>query len=102
MSLLNQQLVERYIAACSSGDRDELLAVLAQDAIHYFSPIEMKPIRGAGEIAQFWLDTRAIQPHWSIDNMVGQDDQVVIEFTCTFLNRLEDSSPKTLNRGCEW
>jgi ketosteroid isomerase-like protein len=98
----NQEVVRRYIAACSSGDREALLDVLATEAIHYFSPREMKPVRGADRIAQFWLDAQVVSPHWTIDNIVSQDDQVVIEYTNVFLREPGDPSTRTLNRGSEW
>ena len=66
MSRENQKLVERYMAACTAGDRVELLTVLAPAATHYFSPREMHPVTGAERIAQLWLDVRAIEPRWSI------------------------------------
>jgi ketosteroid isomerase-like protein len=100
MSKQNQTVVERYMAACSAADRTELLNVLAPEAIHYFSPKEMKPIRGAELIAQFWLDAQVVHPRWTIDNIVSQDDQVVVEYTNTYRNA--KTSKTMLGRGSEW
>ena len=102
MSIQNQKLVERYMAACTAGDKEELLDVLASAAVHYFSPGEMEPVAGATKIAELWLNVRAIEPRWTIDNIVSQEEQVVVEFTNTFLRTPGDTSSKTLGRGCEW
>jgi ketosteroid isomerase-like protein len=101
MPVNNQQIVERYMAACTAADVNELLLLLAEDAVHYFSPREMKPIRGAAQIARLWLDARSLKPRWSIDNSIAQDDQVVVEFTNTFLDPKNQTTTR-LNRGCEW
>ena len=102
MSDSNRHIVERYISACTAADRDELLDVLAEDAVHYFSPHGMKPVEGANQIAQLWLDAHSVKPRWTIDNLVHQNDQVVIEYTNAFLSDPDDPSTKTFNRGCEW
>ena len=102
MSMENQQIVQRYMAACTAADRDELLNVMAPDAIHYFSPKESKPVQGAAQIAQLWIDAQVVSPRWTIDNIVSQGDQVVVEFTNTFLRIPGDTSTTTLGRGCEW
>lgn len=102
MPMQNQSIVERYMSACTAGDKAELLDVLSAEAVHYFSPREMKPVIGADRIAQFWIDARAVEPRWTIDNIVSQGDQVVVEFTNTFLSRPGDASSTTLGRGCEW
>jgi len=102
MSDRNQEVVRKYIDACSSGDRGALLDVLATEAIHYFSPSEMKPVRGADCIAQFWLDAQVVSPRWTIDNIVSDGDQVVIEYTNVFLREPGNPSTRTLNRGSEW
>ncbi len=100
MSERNQKIVERYMSACTAADRHELLDVLDSNAIHYFSPREMKPVRGAERIAQLWIDAQIVQPSWTIDNIISQNDQVVVEFTNVFTN--PGASDTRLNRGCEW
>jgi len=69
-----------------------LLLVLAQDAVHYFFPLETKTVKGGDHIAQLSLDASAAQPQWSIGDTIWQNDQVVIKCADRFLRILGDAS----------
>ena len=47
--------LERYVAAWTSGDRDEILDLFADDARYRYRPWE-EPLAGREAIADSWLD----------------------------------------------
>lgn len=97
----NIDVVKKYFAGCQTGDLDTLVSTLAPDVVHYFLPSRFAPIKGAEQLAKYWVRYKlGLNPVWSIDRVVARDDEVVSEWSCIF------TSPKTkrrlILRGSEW
>ncbi len=78
----NIAVVLRYFDGCNSGDLDELLSTLAPEVVHYFLPESFPTIRGAEHLAKYWRKYKLVlQPTWRIDEIIGQGDRVVSEWS---------------------
>jgi limonene-1,2-epoxide hydrolase len=89
--------VRTYFEGCNEGSREKMASVFAASIVHYFPPGMFGPVRGADAIAALWR--RMIQQagsRWTIDRMVSDEQEVVIEWT--------HFQPKTGSyvRGAEW
>jgi hypothetical protein len=93
----------RYYDGCSQGDIDMMVSTLHADVVHYFldpNPANV-PITGAEVLAQFWVEIQArIDGHWLVDNLVGDDQEAVVEWSL-FWSR-NSASPRVVTRGSEW
>jgi len=97
----NIATVRRYFDGCTSGDLDTLLSTLAVDVVHYFLPRNFAPIRGAEHLARHWRKFKQVlNPVWSIDRIVAQDDLVVSEWSCIWTP--QGSERRIMMRGSEW
>jgi len=97
----NVSAVRRYFDGCNSGDLEVLLSTLTQDVVHYFLDPKFPPIRGAEHLAKYWGKYKtALNPIWSIDRIVAQDDQVVSERGCIWTP--PQTQRRILTRGSEW
>lgn len=97
----NVSAVRRYFDGCNSGDLEVLLGTLTQDVVHYFLDPKFPPIRGAEHLAKYWGKYKtALNPIWSIDRIVAQDDQVVSEWSCIWMP--PQTQRRILTRGSEW
>jgi len=97
----NVAMVLRYFDACNTGDLDDLKATLHPDVVHYFLPASFPTIRGAEHLAHYWRKYKlALDPVWKIDRILGQDDQVVSEWSCLWTE--PTSSRRVMSRGMEW
>jgi len=74
---------------------------LATDVVHYFLPERFAPIRGAEHLARFWQKFKQVSNKaWSIDQIIGQDDRVVSEWSLIWTPA--GGSTRRMMRGCEW
>jgi ketosteroid isomerase-like protein len=97
----NVAVVLRYFDACNNGDLDELKATLHPEVVHYFLPASFSTIKGAEHLARYWRKYKlALDPVWKVDRIVGQDDQVVSEWSCLWTDPA--SSRRVMSRGTEW
>jgi ketosteroid isomerase-like protein len=97
----NIGVVRRYFDGCNSGDLDVLLSTLTHDVIHYFLDPKFPPISGAEHLAKYWRKYKTtLDPVWSIDRIVAQDDEVVSEWSCIWTSR--QTQRRLLTRGSEW
>jgi ketosteroid isomerase-like protein len=97
----NIEAVRRYFDGCSSGDIDVLRSTLADDVVHYFLPGRFPPIRGAEHLAKYWRKFKsALDPVWSIDQIIAQDNAVVSEWSLIWTNSATQA--RHMVRGTEW
>lgn len=97
----NISTVRRYFDGCSSGDLEVLLSTLTVDVVHYFLPPRFPPIRGAEHLAHYWRKYKQVlDPVWNIDRIIGQDDQVVSEWSCLWTP--SGTARRIMIRGSEW
>ena len=97
----NIRVVRNYFDGCNSGDLAVLLGTLTSDVVHYFLPARFPPIRGAEHLARYWRKYKlALDPVWSVDHAIAQEDEVVSEWSCIW------TPPRTqtrlMLRGSEW
>ena len=77
-----EQTVRTYFDACNEADRAKFYSVLADDAVHYFPPLVGGPYRGKQAIADLWIKfVREKGSQWTIDRLLGDGREVVIEWT---------------------
>lgn len=94
--LLERQ-VRTYFEGCNEGSHEKMASVFAPSIVHYFPPGMFGPRVGSRAIASLWRDTiRANGSRWTIDRMVANDDEVVVEWTHW------QPVPGTYIRGAEW
>lgn len=96
------ELIERYYAACSSGDVDALVATLSDDVTHYFLAPNpgSAPVSGALHLARYWRKVRQrIDGRWAIDRIVAEADEAVIEWTLFWT---APTGERVGTRGAEW
>lgn len=95
-TLLEAQ-VRTYFEACNEGSHAKMASVFAPSIVHYFPPGMFGPRAGSQSIAELWRGMiRQAGSRWTIDRMVSDDNEVVIEWT--------HFQPKTGKyvRGAEW
>ena len=96
-----RQLLERqvriYFEACNQGSHAKMASVFAPSIVHYFPPGMFGPRVGSESIAELWRGTiRQNGSRWTIDRMVSDEHEVVIEWTHW------QPGPGTHIRGAEW
>lgn len=97
----NIATVLRYFDACNTGKLEDLLPTLAPDVVHYFLPPSVPTIRGAEHLAKYWRKYKnTLQPIWRIDEIIGQGDRVVSEWSCLWTPRGADQ--QIMLCGTEW
>jgi SnoaL-like domain len=95
--LLLEQQVRTYFDACNEGSHEKMAALFAPSIVHYFPPGMFGPRVGSREIASLWRETiRKNGSRWTIDRMVSDENEVVIEWTHW------QPVPGTYIRGAEW
>ncbi len=74
--------VQGYFRACNAASREGFAEVLAPDCLHYFPPGTGGPYVGRDAIADLWIGfVRAKGSQWTIDRMVCDGRDLVIEWT---------------------
>jgi len=97
----NVQTVHKYFDACNSGDLDALISTLDSEVVHYFLPETHKPIRGGRELARYWRTFHIVyKPVWRIDHVLANGDEVVVEWSCAYLQR--GKPDRMMFRGVDW
>ncbi len=89
--------VRTYFEACNEGDHDKMAVLFSPNIVHYFPPGMFGPCVGSRAIADLWRTMiRQQGSRWTIDNMVCDGDQLVIEWT-----HWQPKSDSYI-RGAEW
>ncbi|MFU8888909.1 MAG: nuclear transport factor 2 family protein [Trueperaceae bacterium] len=74
--------VRGYFHACNAASRELFAQVLAPGCVHYFPPGTGGPYPGRDAIADLWIGfVREKGSQWTIDRMVCDGDQLVVEWT---------------------
>lgn len=74
--------VRRYFDACNAASRSIFAEVLTADCVHYFPPNAGGPYRSRDAIADLWIGfVRAVGSSWTIDRLVCDGVQAVVEWT---------------------
>ena len=101
MTAENGQVVLTYFDACNSGDVSELMATMDSAVVHYFLQPADRAIHGAEHLARYWSKfKRRFDPVWRIDHLVEVGDEVVREWSCSYVPR--GGSERRMFRGTEW
>jgi ketosteroid isomerase-like protein len=91
--------VRAYYEALRGGDADDVAQHFSDDAVHYYTRRE--PHRGREIADHAALAVQHLNAIWRLENVVGDDEQVVIEWTMEF-DHPQDPSRRMLDRGTEW
>ncbi len=76
------EAVRGYFRACNAASRERFAEVLAVDCVHYFPPGTGGPYHGREAIADLWIGfVRDKGSTWTIDTMVCDGVQLVVEWT---------------------
>ena len=90
--------VRAYYEALSSGDADAVAQHFTEDAIHYYT--RRAPHLGARAIAEnAAAAVQHLNAYWKLENLVGDDEQVAIEWSMVFDHPTKKS--RMLDRGAE-
>jgi ketosteroid isomerase-like protein len=95
-------LIERYYAACSTGDVPALTDTLTDDVTHYFLAPNpgSAPVSGALHLARYWRKAQErISGRWAVDRILGEADEAVIEWTLFWTTPVGE---RVATRGAEW
>lgn len=91
--------VRAYYDDVNSGDVERVARHFTEDAVHYYT--RRDPDRGGQAIAQnAAMAVRHLAAHWRLENAVGDDEQVAIEWTMAFEH--PRSRERMMDRGTEW
>jgi ketosteroid isomerase-like protein len=97
----NMDVVRKYFDGCNTGDLATLLETLDPGVKHYFLPPSFPPIEGAEHLARYWRKYKqALSPVWAIDRLIASGDEVVNEWSCSWLP--PGSTQRRMARGTEW
>jgi SnoaL-like domain len=94
---LHEQYVRTYFQGCNDADAAKMISAFHESVVHYFPPGMFGPVTGGKAIADLWIEmVRRLGSRWTIDRLVSDDDEVVVEWT--------HFQPKagTWIRGAEW
>ncbi len=77
----SRQLVHAYFDACTRGDLQGIRDCFCEDGVVYDT--NHRPVRGAGEIAAFYVGIRERwgEAAWHVDTFVGDGQAAAIEWT---------------------
>ena len=90
--------VRAYYDDLSSGDADAVARHFTDDAIHYYT--RRAPHLGARAIAEnAAAAVQHLNAYWKLENLVGDDEQVAIEWSMVFDHPTKKS--RMLDRGAE-
>jgi ketosteroid isomerase-like protein len=93
--------VRAYYDDLSSGDTERVARHFADDAVHYYT--RRPPHLGARQIAE---NATAAVTHldavWVLENLVGDEEQVAIEWSMAFDHPTKPDHPRMLDRGAEF
>ena len=91
----SHELVDRYFAACSSGDADAVTACFHDDAVVYDT--NHPPVRGAAAIGEFYAKARSRWEGavWRVDTFVDGPEHCASEWS------MEAPSAAAVLRGSE-
>jgi ketosteroid isomerase-like protein len=93
-------LIERYFAACNTGDDTALKSVLDANVVHYFLPGH-PPVKGAEALARHWRKFRDIfATKFFLNRVVSSGNDAVAEWS--FEYQPADGEERVVNRGTEW
>lgn len=91
--------IRRYYEGCNSADVTRMMATLTEDVVHYF--VDHAPVFGAAGLAAYWAKVGPrTQAQWTLDHVIVQGDEAVIEWTMRWVPR--GSAEPELLRGTEW
>ena len=91
--------VRRYFAGCQSGDLKVRLGTLTKVLVRYFLRSRFRPIRGVQQLANRWRKFQTLhEPHWAIDRIIAQGDEVVSGFNCIWTAH-ETHTPSMMRAG---
>lgn len=87
-SIKNKQIAEQWLSAFNSKKLEELLNLYDDEAQHYSPKLKLrKPeskglIKGKEELRNWWQDafTRLPNLHYKLVKLIGDDEQVFIEY----------------------
>ena len=97
----NIAVVRRYFDGCNTGKLEDILPTLAPDVVHYFLAPGFPTIKGAEHLAKYWRKFKAtLQPVWRIDEIIGQGDRAVSEWSCLWTP--SGTGRQVMCRGTEW
>jgi ketosteroid isomerase-like protein len=93
-----EERVRAYYADLRSGDAELVARHFTEDAVHFYT--RRDPDVGAARIAAMAaLATEHLEAVWTLENLVGDGDQVAIEWSMAFVH--PEKGP-LLDRGTEW
>lgn len=93
-----REVLRRYIRGCNTGDTALLTSTLAEDVTVYF--LNLPPVRGRDAVVKAWKDYHdAARARWSIDHVVIEGDEAVMEWSALRDQRL---GPHGFDRGIDW
>ena len=96
-----EERVRAYYDDLSSGDADAVARHFTDDAIHYYT--RRAPHLGARAIAD---NAAAAVEHlnavWVLESLVGDGEQIAIEWSMAFDHPTHPTHPRMLDRGAEF
>ena len=91
--------VRAYYDDLRTGDADAVARHFSADAVHYYT--RRAPHRGREIADHAALAVEHLNAIWRLENAVGDDEQVAIEWSMEF-DHPKDPSRRMLDRGTEW
>ena len=91
--------VRAYYDDLSSGDADAVARHFTEDPVHYYT--RRPPHRGREIADNAAAGVKLLNAVWTLENAVGDDEQVAIEWTMAF-DHPRDPSRRMLDRGAEF
>lgn len=89
--------VRTYFDGCNEGNEAKMASVFSPAVVHYFPPGMFGPRVGGKSITDLWRGLiRRAGSRWTIDRMVSDENEVVIEWT-----HFQPRSGARV-RGAEW
>ena len=85
---LNNQIALNWISAFNEHDLEKLLALYADDAIHFSPKLKIRQpetngwVKGKYALKDWWADAFSRLPslHYQLQNLVINDEQIVMEY----------------------
>lgn len=93
--------VRQHFAGCNAADADLLRQCSAEDIVYYYLDPGTQPVRGAEESVAWWVKvSKALDGHWTIDNILVSGEQAALEWTYTWTSK--KNGERRLTRGTDW